>query len=177
MIKNAKSMIVEKRGIDQVQFDQVFNQWYGPIRNFIYYKIGDVQAAEDLAQDTFLKIWEVRDTINLETVKSLAYTIANNLTLNKIKRGTVAFKFINNYQPQQFSTAPDFEMEMKEFDRQLQTALAELDERNRTVFLMNRIDEMTYNQIAEHLGLTTKAIEKRMEKALAHLRKRVSKKI
>jgi RNA polymerase sigma-70 factor (family 1) len=170
-------MIVDKRGLDQTSFDQLFNRWYNPVRNYIYYKIGDARAAEDLAQDTFLKIWEIRDTINPETVKSLAYTIANNLTLNKIERQKVVFKFVNNYQPQQLSNSPEFELEMKEFDKKLQLALAELDEKNRTVFLMNRIDEMTYNQIAEHLGLTVKAIEKRMEKALAHMRKRVSKKI
>jgi RNA polymerase sigma factor (sigma-70 family) len=170
-------MTVENRGLDQEQFDMFFIKWYKPIRNFVYYKIGDVYVAEDIAQDTFLKIWEIRETIDPEKVKSLAYTIANNLTINKIERKKVLFKFLNSNHLQHLSSSPEYELEMKEFDIQLQRALADLDERNRIVFLMNRIDEMTYNQIAEHLGLTVKAIEKRMEKALVHLRKRVSKKI
>jgi RNA polymerase sigma-70 factor (ECF subfamily) len=170
-------MIVDKKGLDQAEFDELFNRWYNPVRNYIYYKIGDTRLAEDLAQDTFLKIWEIRDTIIPETVKSLAFTIACNLTLNKIERQKVVFKFINNYQPQQLTNSPEYEYEMNEFDKKLQLALADMNEKSRTVFLMNRIDEMTYNQIAEHLGLTVKAIEKRMEKALAFMRKRVSKKI
>ena len=65
---------------------------------------------------------------------------------------------------------------MKEFDLRLQNALALLDEKKRSVFLMNRIDELTYNQIAENLGITVKAVEKRMEKALAFLRKKMDMK-
>jgi DNA-directed RNA polymerase specialized sigma24 family protein len=46
-------------GINQVEFDQVFMDCYKPLRNFIYYKTGDMQIAEDITQDTFLKIKKV----------------------------------------------------------------------------------------------------------------------
>jgi RNA polymerase sigma-70 factor (family 1) len=161
------------RGINQAEFDQIFNSWYTPIRNFIYYKTGDVQTAEDLAQDTFLKVWEKRTDIKPETVKQLLYTIANNLFLNKLEHQKVRFKFADSLPENSTSSAPDFELEMKEFDQRLQNALNELDEKKRTVFLMSRIDEFTYNQIADSLGITSKAVEKRMEKALAFLRKKI----
>jgi RNA polymerase sigma-70 factor (ECF subfamily) len=66
---------------------------------------------------------------------------------------------------------------MNDFDRRLQASLSELDEKSRTVFLMNRIDDMTYSQIAFNLGLSVKAIEKRMSKALAFLKERLNIKI
>ena len=56
-------------GINQIEFDQVFITWYKPLRNFVYYKTGDMQAAEDIVQDTFLKVWERRETINTLTIK------------------------------------------------------------------------------------------------------------
>lgn len=161
------------QGINQTEFDKIFNTWYDPIRNFVYYKTGDNQVAEDIAQDTFLKIWEKRSEIKLETVKYLLYTIATNLFLNRLDKQKVNFKFINNFQRNKTAEAPDFELEMKEFDQRLQKALADLDDKKRTVFLMNRIDEFTYNEIAENLGLSVKAVEKRMEKALSFLRKRI----
>jgi len=164
-------------GIDQAAFDQIFERWYDPIRNFIYYKTGDAFTAEDIAQDTFLKIWEKKHEIKEETVKALLFTIANNLFLNKLEHKKIQFKFIDSYQPNNNSEAADFELEMKQFDNQLQNALAQLDEKKRTVFLMNRIDDFTYNQIAENLGLSVKAVEKRMEKALIFLRKKIDKKI
>jgi RNA polymerase sigma-70 factor (family 1) len=161
-------------GIDQIEFKLVFDSWYNPIRNFLYYKTGDIQSAEDIAQDVFLKIWEKRDEIKKDSVKSLLYTIANNLFLNKIERQKVAFKFEQYYQPGKTTDAPDFDLEMKEFDNKLQKALADLDEKKRTVFLMNRIDGFTYKEIAGNLDITVKAVEKRMEKALAFLKMRMN---
>ena len=164
-------------GINQVGFDQIFLEWYYPLRNSMYYKTGDMQVAEDLVQDTFLKIWERKETINPETVKSLLYKIANNLFLNRIEHEKVSFKFITEYNGSDLSNAPDFELEMKDFDRKLQDAMAELDEKSRSVFLMHRIDEFTYAQIADNLGLSVKAVEKRMSKAIAFLKERLDVKI
>jgi RNA polymerase sigma-70 factor (ECF subfamily) len=161
------------RGIGQVEFDQAFNTWYDPIRNFIYYKTGDMQTAEDIAQETFLKVWVKRSDVNNETIKHLLYTIANHLFLNRLSHEKVSFNFKNNYQQPVNTNSPEFDMEMNEFDAKLQKALADLDENKRTVFLMNRIDDFTYNEIAGQLGITVKAVEKRMEKALAFLRKRI----
>jgi RNA polymerase sigma-70 factor (family 1) len=161
------------RGIGQVEFDQAFNTWYDPIRNFIYYKTGDMQTAEDIAQETFLKVWVKRSDVHNETIKHLLYTIANHLFLNRLSHEKVSFNFKNNYQQPVNTNSPEFDMEMNEFDAKLQKALADLDENKRTVFLMNRIDDFTYNEIAGQLGITVKAVEKRMEKALAFLRKRI----
>jgi RNA polymerase sigma-70 factor (family 1) len=164
-------------GISQIEFDQIFIEWYNPLRNSMYYKTGDMQAAEDLVQDTFLKIWEKKETINPETVKSLIYKIANNLFLNRIEHEKVSFRFVTEYSGNDLSNAPDFELEMKDFDKKLQNSLGELDEKSRSVFLMNRIDELTYSQIADNLGLSVKAVEKRMSKAIAFLKERLDVKI
>jgi RNA polymerase sigma-70 factor (ECF subfamily) len=52
-----------------------------------------------------------------------------------------------------------------------------MDEKNRVVFLMNRIDDLTYNEIAMNLGLSVKAVEKRMGKALSFLKEKLDVKI
>ncbi|MDP4290117.1 MAG: sigma-70 family RNA polymerase sigma factor [Bacteroidota bacterium] len=173
MDPNISFMSINEKGIDQSGFDQIFNQWYEPIRNFIYYKTGNAALAEDIAQDTFLKIWEKKDEVKINTIKAFLFTIANNLLNNNMDHQKVSFKFINTYQQPHALASPEFDLEMKEFNNKLQNALAELDDKKRTVFLMNRIDELTYKQIAENLGVTVKAIEKRMEKALAFLRNRI----
>lgn len=164
-------------GINQVEFDQIFLDLYYPVRNFIYYKTGDMQAAEDIAQDTFLKLWEKRETVKKDTVKPLLYTIANNLFLNTVEHGKVNLKFVSESSDQGYSSSPDFELEMKEFDGKLQDAISGLDEKNRTVFLMNRIEDMTYTDIAHNLGLSVKAVEKRMSKAIAHLKTKLEVRI
>lgn len=164
-------------GINQVEFDQVFMQWYCPVRNSVYYKTGDMQEAEDITQETFLKIWERRDTVDIRTIGPLLFRISRNIFLNHVGRQKVALKFASEYPRDLYSDSPDFLLEMKDFDRRLQASLSELDEKSRTVFLMNRIDNMTYSQIAENLGLSVKAIEKRISKALAFLKKSLKVKI
>jgi RNA polymerase sigma-70 factor (ECF subfamily) len=68
-------------------------------------------------------------------------------------------------------------MEMNEFNDRLKNAINSLNDKNRTVFLMNRIDGLTYNEIADNLGLSVKAIEKRMKNALDELKKQIDYKI
>lgn len=164
--------VFEKR-----DFIELFNQMYQPVKNYVYYKVGDMQIAEDVTQDTFIKIWEKRKKIKQETVKSLLYTIANNLCKNKFEHQQVVFEFANNYKQNESIASPEFELELKEFNEKLQHAIGNLSEKQRIVFLMNRIDGLTYNQIADNLGLSVKAVEKRMKNALGELKKTIEHKI
>jgi RNA polymerase sigma-70 factor (ECF subfamily) len=61
-------------------------------------------------------------------------------------------------------------MQEKEFNTKLQSAIESLPEGQKTAFLMNRIDQMTYAEIAEALDISVKAVEKRMHLALKTLR-------
>ena len=61
-------------------------------------------------------------------------------------------------------------MEYAEFKNELETAINDLPEGQKEVFLMNRIDKLTYKEIAERLGVSQKAVEKRMHKALLKLK-------
>lgn len=164
--------VFEKR-----DFINLFNQMYQPVKNYVYYKVGDIQVAEDVAQDTFVKVWERRREIRQQTVKSLLYTIANNLCKNKFEHQQVVFEFTKNYRQNESIASPEFELELKEFNEKLQRAIGNLNEKQRTVFLMNRIDGLTYKQIAENLELSVKAVEKRMKNALDELKKTIEHKI
>ena len=158
-----------KQGISESEFIDLFRTFHQPVKNFVFYKTGDMDLAEDIMQDVFLKFWEKKGEIRLATAKSLLYTIAGNLSKNRLEHRQVVLQFANSYVHPPHSHSPEFEAELKEFDARLQKAIADLDEKNRVVFLMNRIDGMTYQEIAENIGLTVKAVEKRMKKALDYL--------
>ena len=116
-------------------------------------------------------MWENCAKVTLEKAKSFVYTIANNLFLNKVKRKAVELKFEQYVSIKEDTHDPQFELEKKEFHAKLERAISELPEDQRIVFLMNRIDKKKYREIAEELGLSVKAVEKRMHKALVQLRK------
>lgn len=164
-------------GINKAEFINLFSQMYAQIKNFVYYKTGDIELADDIAQEAFIKIWEKRNSIRQKTVKTLLYTIAGNLCKNRFEHQQVMFEFVNNYHKNNFAESPEFELELKEFNNKLQNTIGKLNDKQRTVFLMNRIDGLTYQQIADNLGLSVKAVEKRMKNALAELKKTIEYKI
>ncbi len=160
--------------LSRQEFKHLFDQLFEGIRSYIYYRTGDIDLAEDLVQDVFLKLWEKRDLVKRETIKSYLYTIAHNMIINQAKRQQVMYNFINKSKvmPTEHET-PDFLMEKKEFHTYLNQVLASIPEPDRVVFLMNRIEQLKYSEIAERLGLSVKAVEKRMSKALDIIREMI----
>ena len=152
------------------EYQQCFEEFYRPVRNFIYFKCGDRDQAEDIVQDVFLKLWETRARIDKRTVKAYLYTIAHNLTINQLKKRQLHYAFVKIPGADRDYDTPEKAAEMAEYSLKLQRVLAELPDGGREVFLMNRIEDMTYNEIAERLGLSVKAIEKRMSKVLKIIR-------
>jgi len=152
--------------LTQAEFQLIFNEWYKPVRNFIYYKCGDADLAEDITQDTFVKLWETRQRIDKTTVKAYLYKIAQNTAINHLKRQQLLFKFRKKQTNDRDYDTPEKLAEMNEYEEKLQNVIALLPDGGREVFLMNRIEDLTYAEIAERLGLSVKAIEKRMSKVL-----------
>lgn len=156
--------------LTQAEYQRVFNELYKPIRNFVYYRCGDRDLAEDITQDTFVKLWEIRLKIDKSTIKAYLYKIAQNNTINYLKRQQLMYQFRNKPGADREYDTPEKLAEMKEYEVKLQNVISNLPEGGREVFLMNRLEDLTYNEIAERLGLSVKAIEKRMSKVLKILR-------
>ena len=156
---------------DRKAFKQAFDDHARQVRNFIYYKCGDVDQAEDIMQEAFLRLWQQREKIDPARVKAFLFTVANNLFLDAARREKVALKFQQQPQRQSDGENPQHVLEQKEFMERLQSAINDLSEGQREVFLLNRIEKLTYKEIAERLDVSVKAVEKRMGKALAKMRK------
>ena len=168
-------MEIEKNDIGW--FKETFDQNYNLILNYLFYLSGNSELAEDLAQDVFMQLWEKRKEVKNETLRPFLYIIARNNFLKNIRHHKYDMKFRSTYLEKIEKESPEFLLEMKEFDQHLQEVIAGLPEKCRVVFLMNRLDENTYREIAENLGVTVKAVEKQMSKALAILREKLGEKI
>jgi len=157
-------------------YKSIFWEYSEMLRNFLYYKTGDKARAEDLVQDAFTKLWENCAKVTIEKSKSYLFTIANNQFLNQVAHKKVVLKFEGLGHSDRDIQSPEYLLEEKEFKQRLENAISALPEDQRVVFLMNRIDKKKYREIAEELGLSVKAIEKRMHNALKTL-KNIHKKL
>lgn len=158
-------------------FKRLFNTYFEDVRRYVLYRCGDGDIATDIAQDVFLRIWEKQMEVNLKTARGLLYKIAGDLFITRYRKEKVAFRFYNTWQPSEKSITPEDMMNYNDLKTAYEEALKTMPEKQRVVFLMNRMDEMTYHEIADSLGLSVKAIEKRMNLALSHLKSRLHLKI
>jgi len=164
--------MIEKNTSDickEEQFNAVFTEHSRELFNLMYYKTGDIDKAEDLVQDSFLKLWQNCRNVILDKVKTFLYTIANNLFLDNIKHEKIVLQHRVLIEDELDNETPEYKLEEKEFKEKIEIALAGLSEKQRVVFLMNRIDKLTYKEIAERLEISVKAVEKRMHNALLQL--------
>lgn len=154
-------------------YTSLYNAYAETLNNFVYYKCGDSKEAEDIVQESFIRLWKNCNKVPFEKARSFLFTVANNLFLNIVAHKKVVLHYAKEKTGDVDQESPQFILEEKEYLNKLQTAIANLSEAQRTAFLLNRIDGMKYAQIAETLGISVKAVEKRIHKALVSLRNEI----
>ncbi len=158
---------------EESRFASFFKEQARFLRDYLYYKFGDREQAEDIVQEAFVKLWDNCDQVMPEKAKSYLYTVANNLSISVKRHEQVKMKHadITMYQQKSASAeSPEFLLLEKEYMQRLESAISKLPDRQREVYLLNRIEKKTYKEIAEVSNVSVKAIEKLMHKALAKIR-------
>jgi len=157
---------------NETVFSTFFRKNAKALRNYLFYKFGNLNHAEDITQEAFIKLWQNCADVPLEKAKSYIYTVATNSSLNVLTHEKVKLKYQkSNIQSDRFNENPEFLLEESQFKDKLLTAIEKLNETQRVAFLMHRIDGKKYSEIAEILNISVKAVEKRIHLALTELRK------
>jgi RNA polymerase sigma-70 factor (ECF subfamily) len=133
--------------------------------------------SHDLAQEAFSKLWQNCAKVIPESAKGYVFKTANNLLINEYNHQKVVLNHQRKPQQQKTIESPEFLLEEQEFKQKLEETIAALPEKQRVVFLLSRIDKKTYKEIAEIIGISKQAVEKRMYNALDTLREVVSERI
>lgn len=154
----------------QDQFKEIFDAHFDGVRNYIYYRSGDTELATDVAQETFLKIWEKQPKTEGGKIKGLLFKIAGDIFVSHHRKQKTALNFRLNINPELSSETPEDKIQFEELSIRFDNALQALSEKQRIVFLMSRMEHLKYHEIAERLELSVKAVEKRMKHALDYMR-------
>ena len=156
---------------EELIFSRFFKANVKSLRNYLYFKFGNEEKANDATQDAFIKLWENCKKVPIEKAKSYLYTIANNTSLNDIAHQKVVLKYVqSNAGNDRTNLNPEFLIEEEQFKQKLEKAIDKLTEGQRTAFLLHRIEGKKYHEIAIMLNISVKAVEKRIHGALVSLR-------
>lgn len=134
-------------------------------------------ACEDLAQETFTRVLSLADRQHILNLEAYLFQVAasvfsDHLRRNRVRREDAHVPLEGAADPAEVLT-PQRVLEGREAIQRVVAALAELKPKTREIFLLNRLDGLSYTQIAVRFGVSPSAIEKHMIKALAHLHKKL----
>ena len=167
-----KNVITKPALCSETVFRSVFEAHFKLLRNFLIFKFRNTERAEDTAQNAFVILWENCSALKVEQARSFLFTTAIRLSLNSIKHDKVVANFeLQSKGIAAHGESPEFLLVEVELKRQLEDAINALPEKQRTVFLMNRFENVSYTEIAGLLDISVKTVEKRMHLALVSLRK------
>jgi RNA polymerase sigma factor (sigma-70 family) len=157
--------------VTKEEFKTLFDLYFEDIRRYLYYRCGDTTVSTDLAQDTFMRIWEKQMDLQAERDVGLLYKIAGDLFVSHMRREKLRRESPELIHFEQRDSSPEDELQYQELQEKYEKALVKLSEAQRIAFLMSRTEELTYQEIAARLSISVKAVEKRITGALSRLRK------
>jgi RNA polymerase sigma-70 factor (ECF subfamily) len=150
--------------------ERLYLDHHGWLKNWLRRRLGEAADADDLAQDTFVRVLRSRAAVH-ELRQPLAYlaTIANSLLVNRWRRLAVerAYAEALAAQPEAVEPSPEERLLLIEALVEIDELLHGLSPRVRQIFFLSQLDGLTYPQIATRLGLSVNQVQKSMGKAFA----------
>lgn len=170
--EKSNDILARLQADDKQAFQSVFQQYYPFVCAAVFRFVKEKATVEDLAQDVFIKLWQKRHSLQINTsfnayLRRMAINEAiSYLRKNKLATtGEEALAFV----PGNSNTAEE-EYLQGELEDKVAVAINSLPERCRIIFQMSRQEGLTYKQIAEKLDISIKTVENQMGKALRILR-------
>ncbi len=169
-----------QRGDDQA-FTQLVEAYQRPVYNLCYRMLGEPEAAEDAAQETFLRAYQHLDRYDAKRpFATWLLSIAAHYCIDRLRRRK--FSMFSIYEDDEDGAAfeipdadapnPERESVRREEKEKLHCLLASLDEIDRAAIVMRYWHDASEVEIAESLGLTVSAVKSRLHRARLALGKR-----
>lgn len=161
-------------------FQELYSLYYIPLCVYAKQYTRSKEIAEEIVQDTFLNIWELKGQFKITTsLKAYLYTAIRNQCLNHLKHLQVVEEY-NIYYTQLLQDAQDYYllsqetgasiMIANELEKSIMEAIETLPDSCRKIFLMSRFEGLKHQDIANKLGVTLHTVHKQISIALDKLR-------
>jgi len=165
-------LILQLKEGNKEAFTSIYKKYWKEVYNFTRLYIKSVADSEEIVQDVFVKVWETHNKINeAESFQGLLFIITRNIIFNK-QRDSLNKTFLNYTILNAFvvENQVDEEIDAGLLKEYIQTLLNQLTPRQQEIFFLSRNQHLSYKQIAQHLNIKEKTVERHINDALRHLR-------
>lgn len=162
--------------INNKNFREIYDSHFEPVCRFLNYYTRDISVIEEVVQDVFVKLWEDRETLDIQYIKTYIYNAARNKILNELRDAKNRNVLLENWAKREFENqqAEDC-VDMNEFLQLLQSSVETLPATCQEIFRMSREQNMSYKDIALARDISVKTVEAQMGIALKRIREKMSK--
>jgi len=177
-------LMLRVREDDTAAFTELVGNYQHRLVGIMHHLVGNAEEAEDLAQEVFLRVYRNRKSYTPQAKFSTwFFTIANNLALNALRNRSrkpavpLAASDSSPLGPRpeeqllrDRGATPSFGLRQAELTDRIRSALDTLNERQKMAVVLNKFEDMTYLEIAEVMGMTTKGVKSLLSRARTRLR-------
>lgn len=165
-----------ERAASQKQLEALAVAYRPALKRFFEKRVLEHADVDDLVQEVFVRLSRRSALDAIENVQGYLFETAANVLRDRIRRRAVRHAGDHVEYDEAVHTVEEFSPERVLLGKQMLadvvSAIQELPERTRTVFVLQRFEELSYGEIAKRLGISVSAVEKHMMKAIAHLAER-----
>ncbi len=164
----------------------VYPEYFDPLCNYAFLFLNSRELAEDIVHETIIKIWENRETLHITgSFRSYIFRAVHNNCINTLKE-TEAYRKLQKKIADQISIReriilknvdPDFleKLFASETENRFNAALQKLPAQCREIFILSRLEFLSYNEIADKLKISINTVKTQMKRAIAKLREALDK--
>ena len=178
MKESEKNLLKRVKKSDMVAFQQLFSNYHDSLFHFVVYRVKDSDLAEDITQETFLRVWKKRQSLVPEkSFFSLIARISTNLCYDHFRHVEVRNRHkdqLPDYGKSHFDD-PEKINQAEMLEEEIQRVVNEkLPDKCRSIFILSRMEGRTNPEIAEILGLSIRTVENQIYRALKILKKNLA---
>jgi RNA polymerase sigma-70 factor (ECF subfamily) len=180
--KDDKTIIFEYLSGTQEALEFLVKKYIKPIYSFVYRNVGDVEAAEDITQEVFIRVWKNIRKFDLnKEFKPWIFQIAKNASIDYLrKRKTIPFSRFENSQGQNMLTETLMEkgpslIESLNTKTEFEKTISGLSEKDKSLMQLRHSQGMSFKEIAQKMNSSINTIKSRYRRTIKNMQKKATK--
>jgi len=168
-----KKVVLQFISGNEKAYELIFHGTKGKLKGFLKKALPKDEDVESIMQDVYLKLWVTRKFIQPDkNFETYLFAITRNLVIDVMRKRLHKQKYLEDLcrqlnEGQKNSLDTKTIVEYSELEKKIIELIDRLPEKRREIFKLNRLEGLTYKEIAERLNISENTVDSQMRKALA----------